>query len=132
MKALEDQGIRPDAGGIHYGNLLDDKFVLEALRRRRPEAALVVNDFQAASVISVAVQAVIKVPENLRVGSFDDLPMADHLPVPLTTVRQPVAGMGVCACQAMLQRINNPGLPPVHIELKGELIVRASSGSGVK
>ncbi len=132
MKALEDQGIRPDDRGIHYGNLLDDDFVLEVLRRRRPEAALVVNDFQAASIMRVALQAGIKVPENLRIGSFDDLPIACHLPVPLTTVRQPVAGMGVCAYRAMRQRIDNPGLPPIHIELKGELIVRASSGSGVK
>jgi LacI family transcriptional regulator len=129
LKALEDQGIRPDADGIHHGDLLNGDFATEVLRHRRPEAVIVVNDFQGASVMRQATQAGIKIPGQLRVGSFDDLPMARTLPVPLTTIRQPVAGMAEAAYRTMLQRISAPGLPPLHIELKGELIIRASSGT---
>jgi LacI family transcriptional regulator len=128
IKAMETHGIRPDNASIHYGNLLDADDVVETLRRRRPEAVLVVNDFQAASVLRLALKAGIKIPQDVRIGSFDDLPMAAHLTVPLTTIRQPAAGIGAIAFQTMLQRIAEPGLPPMHIELKGNLIVRESSG----
>lgn len=128
LKALEDHGIRPDAEGVHHGDLINGDFAIRTLRRRRPEAVIVVNDFQAASVMRQAMQAGIKIPDQLRVGSFDDLPMARSLPVPLTTIRQPMKGMAEAAYQSMLQRISAPGLPPLHVELKGELIVRASSG----
>ncbi len=127
MKAMEEHGIRRDAGALHYGDLLNGDFVLETLRQRQPEAVLVVNDFQAAAVMRQALQAKIKVPEDLCIGSFDDLPMSVHLPIPLTTIRQPVIGMGTSAYQVMLQRINDPGMPPVHIAVKDELIIRASS-----
>jgi LacI family transcriptional regulator len=129
VKALEDHGIRPSDRGVHYGNLLDGDFVLSTLRQRRPDAIIVVNDYQAASIMRQALRAGISIPNDMRIGSFDDLPMASHLPVPLTTIRQPVAGMGAAAYRVMLQRIVAPEMPPVHLELKGELIIRASSGA---
>ena len=70
----------------------------------------------------------MKVPQDLRIGSFDDLPSAARLPVPLTTIRQPASGLGYLAFRTMMQRIEEPSLAPVHSELTGELVVRASSG----
>ncbi len=131
LKAMESHGIRPGSACIHYGNLLDTDFVVKTLRKRRPEAILVVNDFHAASVQRLALQAGIKVPREVRIGSFDDLSMAAHLSVPLTTIRQPAAGIGAVAFHTMLQRIAEPGLPPMHIQLNSELIIRESSGSPV-
>ncbi len=127
LKALESRGILVDPSGIHYGDLNSD-FVVQILRLRRPEAVLVVNDQMAASVMSLAIGAGIKVPEELRIGGFDDLPMSSRLAVPLTTIRQPAAGIGAVAFQIMLQRITAADLPPMHTELNGELIIRASSG----
>ena len=131
LKAMEAHGLHSDPAGIHYGDLLGGDFVVETLRRRHPEAVLVVNDFRAASVMRMALAAGIKVPQEVRIGGFDDLPMASHLSVPLTTIRQPAAGIGAIAFHLMLQRINEPQLPPMHIELSSELIVRASSSSPV-
>ena len=131
LKAMEDHGLHPDPAGIHYGDLLGGDFVVATLRRRRPEAVLVVNDFRAASVMRTALAAGIKIPREIRMGGFDDLPMASHLSVPLTTIRQPAAGIGAIALHTMLQRINEPQLPPMHIEATAELIVRASSGTPI-
>ena len=131
LKAMEAHGLHPDPAGLHYGNLLHGDFVVETLRRRHPEAVLVVNDFRAASVMRMALAAGIKIPEEVRIGGFDDLPMACHLSVPLTTIRQPAAGIGAIALHTMFQRINEPYLPPMHIEVSAELIVRASSGSPI-
>lgn len=129
LKAMESHGLHPDPAGVHYGDLLGGDFVVTTLRRRRPEAVLVVNDFRAASVMRMALAAKFKIPQEIRIGGFDDLPMACHLSVPLTTIRQPAAGIGAIALHTMHQRINEPQLPPMHIEVTAELIVRASSGS---
>ena len=131
LKAMEVHGLRPDPASIHYGNLLGGDFVVATLRRRHPEAVLVVNDFRAAALMRMALAAGIKVPQEVRIGGFDDLPMSSHLSVPLTTIRQPAAGIGAIALHTMLQRINEPQLPPMHVELSAELIVRASSGSPI-
>lgn len=131
LKALEVHGIRADAGGVHHGNLFDRAFVTETLIRRRPEAIIVVSDSRAACVMRFAQDAGIKIPQELRVGSFDDLPSAAHLPVPLTTIRQPGSELGYLAFRTMMQRIEEPALPPVHSELSGELIIRVSSGTAV-
>ncbi len=131
LKALEFHGIRTDAGGVHHGNLFDRAFVTETLIRRRPEAILVVSDSRAACVMQFALESGIKIPQHLRIGSFDDLPSAARLPVPLTTIRQPAAGLGYLAFRSMIQRIEEPTLPPVHSELTGELVIRASSGTPI-
>ncbi len=128
LKALEYHGIRADSAGVHHGNLFDSAFVTETLKRRRPQAILVVSDSRAACVMRFAMESGMKVPQDLRIGSFDDLPSAARLPVPLTTIRQPASGLGYLAFRTMMQRIEEPSLAPVHSELTGELVVRASSG----
>ncbi len=127
LRALQANGLRADAGAVRRGNLFDRDFVVNTLQQRHPDAALVVSDSRAASVMRFALDAGIKIPEQLRLGSFDDLPMSAHLPVPLTTIRQPAVGVAAVALRTMLQRMDDPLLPPVHSELHGELMVRRSS-----
>ena len=131
LKAMEAYGVRPDAECIHHGNLLDGGFVLSILRQRRPEAILVANDLRAAAIMRLAFEAGMKIPGELRIGGFDDMPLAAHLSVPLTTIRQPAVGIGSIAYHTLLKRINDPGLPPMHTDLNSELVVRASSGTPV-
>ena len=76
-----------------------------------------------------AMQAGIKIPQELRIGSFDDLPTAEHLPVPLTTIHQPAEDIGAAAYQIMLQRLAEPYRYPMNMQISGELVIRASSGS---
>ncbi|MGB9620529.1 MAG: substrate-binding domain-containing protein, partial [Armatimonadota bacterium] len=52
-----------------------------------------------------------------------------RLPVPLTTVRQPAACVGQIAAKMLLERIENPGLPPREVMLSCELVVRDSCGA---
>ena len=129
LRAMEDFNIRWDADNIHHCNTSEKEHLAEILRRRRPDAILVVNDFQAALIIRYALGAGIAIPGAMRVGSFDDLPMAGRPPVPLTTVRQPMVGLGAAAYWMLVRRINNPELPPMHVELNGELVIRDSSGT---
>lgn len=131
IRALGFHGIRVDPAGVYYGDLFDRNSVVDALKRRRPEAVLVVSDSRAACVMRFALEAGITIPRELRIGSFDDLPSSAHLPVPLTTIRQPGSELGYLAFRTMVQRIEEPALHAVHSEISGELIARASSGTPV-
>ncbi len=128
QQAMADNGLPPDSAGVQYGDLHDEGFVRSTIRRRKPEVVLVLSDFRAVSVMRFILQAGLKIPQDIRLGSFDDLPLAAHLPVPLTTIRQPAVAIGMAAYQLMVQRLAEPYRPPMHLQLTGELVVRASSG----
>ena len=65
----------------------------------------------------------------MRLVGFDDIEVAARVPVPLTTVRQPAGCIGQVAAQMLLERMENPGLPPREMVLSCELVVRNSCGS---
>jgi DNA-binding LacI/PurR family transcriptional regulator len=69
----------------------------------------------------------LSVPEDLRLTGIDDVGYASILPVPLTTVKQPIEQIGQTALQLMLERIHSRERPTREVLLDGELIVRESS-----
>jgi DNA-binding LacI/PurR family transcriptional regulator len=93
------------------------------------EALVCVNDRVASTVIQSFLVRKVAVPAEVRIVGIDDLPWAALLPVPLTTVRQPVREIGETALRTMLERIDRPSMPPRDILLDGELIVRKSCGA---
>ena len=70
----------------------------------------------------------IRIPEDVRVVGFDDLPTNQYLPVSLTTIRQPVKALALESVRTMLNRIENPDMAARDILVKTELVVRASCG----
>ena len=68
----------------------------------------------------------LRVPEDVSVLGFDDIPQAAHVHPALTTVRQPLEQMGRVAAQMLLDFLNNPDARPRRIELPTELIIRDS------
>ena len=67
----------------------------------RPTAVFAGNDQQGLGVYEAARQLGLRVPQDLSIVGFDDLPVARWVSPPLTTVRQPLAEMGRTAA-AML------------------------------
>jgi GntR family transcriptional regulator of arabinose operon len=93
------------------------------------DAVVCANDQTAAKLMKAVLSHGIKVPGQLRVVGFDDVTYGSLLEVPLTTIHQPCADIGASAMAAMLDRIDNPALPPRSILLNGHLIVRQSCGA---
>jgi DNA-binding LacI/PurR family transcriptional regulator len=100
----------------------------------RPTAIIAFSDVAAASVIDVARERGLRVPEDLSVVGFDDSPVARRTTPPLTTVRQDVEAKGRLAASALTRLIGRsaPGedLPPGRPEsvlLPVELVVRGST-----
>jgi DNA-binding LacI/PurR family transcriptional regulator len=97
-------------------------------RKHRFTALFAYNDISAIGAIWALQEAGLRVPEDVSVVGFDDVPLAVFSRPDLTTVAQPLLRMGRIAAKTIIDRIegNSDYVPEIVIE--PELIVRSSSG----
>ena len=108
-----------EGGFVRGGELLDEP--------DPPSAIFAGSDQQAFGLYEAARQRGLRVPQDLSVVGFDDLPVARWVSPPLTTVRQPLAEMGRAAAQMLDGLIDGLPLRTNRVELSTELIVREST-----
>jgi LacI family transcriptional regulator len=127
---LGEYGIAADPALVYEGDFLRPAGLAgarELLSQPDPPTAIFAsNDEMALGVIQAARDCGLRVPDDLSVIGFDDIPPAAMVYPPLTTVRQPLAQMGRVATQMLLRLIDNPQLQVEHVALPTELIVRQS------
>lgn len=95
----------------------------------RPTAIFTGNDAQALGAYRAARSAGLRIPEDLSIIGFDDIPAAEWIEPGLTTVRQPVVQMAETAMRALLRHLEGDEELPQRIELGTELVVRGSTAS---
>jgi len=94
---------------------------------RPPTAIIYANDLMAIAGMSVAVDRGIRVPHDLSIVGFDDIPLAPYIVPPLTTVRQDVFEWGRACAETLVAIVE--GRTPDPVELPPvEFIVRGSTG----
>ena len=129
--ALDVRGVRFDPELVRWGDFRHEggfRGATELLQHRRPPTAIFAgSDQQALGVYEAARRLGIRVPGELSVVGFDDLPLARWLPPPLTTVRQPLAEMGSVAADMLTRLIEGRRLTSQRVELATELVVREST-----
>jgi DNA-binding LacI/PurR family transcriptional regulator len=91
-----------------------------------PRAVLVGNNLMALGALQAIHKRGVKIPEEIAVVGFDDLPWASSLRPPLTVIAQPIEQLGQIAAQMLLDRLNDPHRPVKQVILPPQLIVRAS------
>ena len=105
-EGLQRSGLELDESLVAQGfNTFDsgvDCAVLLLRRDDRPTAIFASNDEMAAGVMRVAKQMELRIPEDLSIVGFDDLPLAKQLYPSLTTVRQPIISMAEKATRLLL------------------------------
>jgi DNA-binding LacI/PurR family transcriptional regulator len=87
------------------------------------------NDTVAIGAMSALREAGLRVPEDVAVVGFDDVPMAAHAEPPLTTVRSPLLAMAEDAAHRLVDLVEGQALPEIATLLPVELIVRGSCGA---
>ncbi len=87
------------------------------------------NDRMAAGAIHAARGHGRRVPDDLAVVGFDDIPLASYFDPPLTTVHQDFLEQGRQAACLLIQHLENPDMPIEHITVPCQLIVRRSCGA---
>ncbi|MFI6641032.1 LacI family DNA-binding transcriptional regulator [Streptomyces sp. NPDC050504] len=85
------------------------------------------NDLSAAGAVRALRAAGRRVPEDVAVVGFDDIPLARHTEPPLTTVRQPMRAMGEAAAGMLLGHLGGGPVPAAPVVLPTELVVRESA-----
>lgn len=150
--ALQEFDIRPDPALVLQGNFEYSSgqacartfFAME----ERPTAIFASNDQMAYGVLAMAQQQGVRIPEEVAVVGFDDLPISDYIRPALTTVRQPLAEMGRRAVELLTSLVSaSPSLaaepqrpsteppliqqvpPPPRIHLATSLTIRESCGA---
>lgn len=94
--------------------------------KHRPTAIFASNDLSAFGVMDAIRNKGLKIPEDISVIGFDDIPQASITYPKLSTVRQPLEQMGRVAVELLLTQLNKPGTAPQHITLDTTLIKRGS------
>jgi len=130
-RALEDAGIPFDPalvadGGYRAAASTAGAHALLDLAAP-PTAVFAANDLSAIEMIRVAVERGLRVPDDLSVVGFDDVPEAAAHTPQLTTVRQPLTEMGAAAVNLLLAMLD--GAPREHVRMPAELIVRNSTAA---
>jgi LacI family transcriptional regulator/LacI family repressor for deo operon, udp, cdd, tsx, nupC, and nupG len=97
----------------------------------RPTAIICFNDMQAIGVMQTLQQANVRIPEDISVAGFDDLPLAEFTYPALTTYCQPIWELGQMAARVALnllgEEVNEPLASKSLITLHGRLVVRRST-----
>jgi LacI family transcriptional regulator len=131
--ALEAAGIAVDPrliqqGDFHYesgfvgcGALLD--------LPDRPTAVFAGSDTMALGAYEAARRRGLRVPDDLSVVGFDDLPEARWSSPPLTTIRQPLAEMGALAARTALRLAQGEHIENPRVELATDLVIRDSTAA---
>jgi DNA-binding LacI/PurR family transcriptional regulator len=131
LDALADAGIpvrkdlmregdfRQESGRVLAGQLLDMK--------KPPTALFALNNLMTIGALNAIHQRNLKVPTDVAIVGFDDLPFAEALDPPLTVVRQPAYEVGRQAMELLLKRIMEPARSTVTMRLLPQLIVRRST-----
>jgi LacI family transcriptional regulator len=96
-----------------------------------PDAVFVASDSMALGALRALREAEKRVPEEVALVGFDDLPHAATADPPLTTIRQPIQQTGVLAVEMLIDILENGADPPRRIILPTELVIRASCGSSL-
>lgn len=127
--ALERAGIAVDpelvrTGDFHYESALTAASALLRLPDP-PTAIFAASDVQAMGVYEAARRRGLRLPQDLSVVGFDDIPMAQWVSPPLTTLRQPLAEMATLATRTLLAG-GTMGLQN-RVELATTLVVRSST-----
>lgn len=92
-----------------------------------PNAFFAVSDILAAAAIKAITQSGLKVPDDVSVVGFDNIPISVMTRPSITTVSQPGYQLGFCACDMVHDLISNTSLDSKSIMLNTEFIIREST-----
>jgi len=130
-KALREAGLEPDCSLVQEGTYTPasgfsamDKLLQAS---PRPTAVYVASDVVALGAIRAIKHAGLRIPADMAVVGFDDVPLADYYDPPLTTVRIPAYGLGWACGERLARLIQGDTLDQTGLLLESELVTRESS-----
>jgi LacI family transcriptional regulator len=133
VNALRDYHLDADPRLIAVGDfsMMSGYTAMSALLHEQPDAVFVASDTMALGALRAIREAGLRVPNDIAVVGFDDLPPALQADPPLTTILHPVEQLGMTAVDVLNKVLNDRKAPVTRTILPGRLIIRASCGAGI-
>ncbi len=132
-QAMEKHNLPVPEGWVRFGDHRDESGYIHALElldeNDPPTAWFIANNMMTLGALNALHDRGKRIPEDVAIVGFDDMPWAVSLNPPLTVVSQPTLEIGNRAANMLLERIEQPDLPPRTEILETKLVVRASCGA---
>lgn len=129
--ALETAGLPYDPALVAEGQFTRPSGYAGAkqLLRQNVDAIFAASDFTAMGAVQALQESGARIPDDVAIVGFDDLPGAVHVTPQLTTVRQPIHHKGMLATSILLDLIEGKIKPPQQVLLPTQLVIRQSCGA---
>jgi LacI family transcriptional regulator len=134
--ALESAGMALDDSLVKFGNFKTESGYTLAHdlmnTSNPPDAIFIANNLMTLGALQALRERSVRVPEDVALVGFDDLPWSGELYSPLTAVAQPTYEIGQEAVRLLLRRLANPKAPYQTVVLQPHLNVRESCGIRIR
>jgi LacI family transcriptional regulator len=133
-RALSERRFPIDSNLIVYGDFSEKSGyrAMKELLPHKPDAIFIQSDAMSQGAMKALREAGLRVPDDIAIVSFDDLPLAMNAEPPLTAIRQPILHVGALAVETLIDMLKTSTEPPRHIILPVELVIRATCGAVTK
>ncbi len=101
------------------------EFLDRVLSCPKPATAILTYDTYAGTLIEECRKRCLRVPEDISIIGYDDVP-SYRIPIPLTTFQQPFEAMASEAVRLIQERLKNPDFPSRRVAVCGKMIIRDS------
>jgi LacI family transcriptional regulator len=128
--ALADADLPFDASLVSEGDFWQPggrKATLELLPAK-PTAIFASNDLMALGAMEALRESGLRIPEDVSLIGFDDIPQMSIAHPKITTVHQPLNEMARTAVKLLLEQLENPETPTRRVTLDTTLVIRESTG----
>jgi len=132
VAALTTAGVPHDESLVRYGNFsrASGYAAMQSLLElpERPTAVFVASDVVAFGALAALRDAGVHVPDEMAVIGFDDVPLADQVTPPLTSLHLPARELGQTAAEILLKLIAGEAITNRLVSLDTRLVIRESTG----
>jgi LacI family transcriptional regulator len=134
LEALSERGLPADPGLVVESGYTEDGGARAAERLLalpdRPTAIFAVTDMTAVGAFGVARRLGLRIPEEVAIVGYNDIPLATRMVPALTTVHVPIHDFGAAAARLLLEQIETGEPSRRRVVFNPELIVRGSTVAG--
>jgi LacI family transcriptional regulator len=129
--ALKARGLLSDPKWMAEGDFSEDSgySAMQQLLPQLPDAVFIASDTMALGAMRALREAGKRIPDDVALVGFDDMPFAARTDPPLTTVRQPIQRAGFVAAETLFDLITEQDGAPRRVILPTELVIRESCGA---
>lgn len=130
-KAISERNLSYDENLVVEGDFTEagGYYGMQKILSYKPDAVFAASDVMAIGAMRAINEAKLRIPDDVAVIGFDDLPISSYSNIQLTTVRQPIVQSGILTVETLIDLIENGINQPRHIIMDTELIIRDTCGS---